>query len=80
MKNLFGLIMAIALVMGSANVMAQDNTKKEGCCKTKTEATANKKECTGEKKEGCKKDADKKECAKGEKKECCKKGEQTAKK
>ncbi len=74
MKKLFVSMMAVALMLASANVMAQDSKKddskaKTECCKSKSDA--DKKECS-------KKDADKKECSKkdAEKKECTKKDEQ----
>lgn len=55
-KMIMSAIMCVALI-ASTSVMAQDSTKKEGCCsKTKTE---------------CKKDEKKKTCKEGEKKSCC---------
>ncbi len=71
-KLMISAIMAFAL-MTSVSVMAQDAKKKDAATKEKTEACCKK---DGEKKEG-----DKKECCKkeGEKKACCSKKEEPKK-
>ena len=68
-KTILSLVMVVALMAGTSNVMAQDSSKKES-----GKATTEQKEC-------CKKDADKKKCDKKttDKKECSKKdGEKKA--
>ena len=88
MKKVFVTLMTFAMILGSANLVAQDKEKK--CYKAKTEACmdkekkesteeAEKKECSKGEKKCCKKGGDKKECSKGEKK-CCKKTQQENKK
>jgi len=67
-KIILSTVMSFALLL-SVSVMAQDTkeTKKEGCCKAKTECTTAKKDgCT--KKAECTKKADGKDA---EKKSCC---------